>query len=418
MSACIVCRILKVILLLIIICSGQPASAGDNWSERAEYLRGKIREILFIPSDPYPLSAQIHRTITAHEYRIESVSYASEPFSRVTALLYIPVKISPPFPVVVVACGHGGSKSAFYAQYAGQLYAKYGFACLVVDTIGEEERHSEGKMGTRSHDLHHLGDENPVFVREKLKRLIGGKIVLDIIRGIDYLQTRREIDTEKIGLMGYSMGGAIGGCVSIIDTRIKAAVLCGWVFSHRFAVRDKYCQRMMYAEFNKIMRFDEMTALLAPHAAALFMCGMEDDVIDKVEKGRANVRDLEQNIEGAGRILKKEGINGTIEKQLFPNAGHRPYFLSADALRWMQTCLQDETQRLPVPEESIKFGEWVDGQGQQIEKLYNTEHRERGLHIVPCGAVYYAPKKLACFPDRDVPDPIYTFKGWMNAIAK
>ena len=94
MSTSIMCRISKIIvLLLVIFYSVHPSIADDSWSECAEHLRGKVRDILSIPPDPYPLSSQIHNTITAHDYRIESISYASEPYSRVTALLYTPVNM-------------------------------------------------------------------------------------------------------------------------------------------------------------------------------------------------------------------------------------------------------------------------------------------------------------------------------------
>ena len=39
------------------------------------------------------------------------------------------------------------------------------------------------------------------------------------------------------------------------------------------------------------MTFAEMTALLAPHCATLFMLGDRDWVIDKATNGRAAVRD-------------------------------------------------------------------------------------------------------------------------------
>jgi len=80
-------------------------------------------------------------------------------------------------------------------------------------------------------------------------------------------------------------------------------------------------------------------------------------------------------------------------------------------------------QRLPKDvfqslQKTIKFGAWVDSQGQKIEKLYNTEKRERGLECVDIGAVYHSPRKLACYPDRKLPDPSYTMKGWVEATVK
>ena len=368
------------IFLITVACNREDHNHGkqSSWTERAIFLRQQMSEILTLPVGRIPLDATIHRVNHGEGYRVESITYASESNSRVTALLYLPEPAGKPAPAIVVACGHGGSKSSFYAQYAGQLYAKLGFICLIPDTIGEEEREVDGKMGARGHDLYYLGDKNPEFVRTKLKRMVVGKIVWDLIRGIDYLETRSEVDKDHIGIVGYSLGGATAGCVAMVDNRIKTAVISGWHFSERYTRVGKYCTRLPYIEFDKIMGFDEMTTLLAPHAVTLFMCGTKDAVIDPDEGGAAVVRELKTNIAEADSILKHAGINGTIAMELIPGGGHRPYFLSHSAVMWLQDHLMQPEERRLVPEATISFGEWVDSQGKEIEELYNTEEMNGG----------------------------------------
>ena len=203
----------------------------QSWNARSEYLRKNMCYILSLPDDRVPLETRTHRVTQGDGYRIESVTYASEPGSRITATLYLPDDTVKPVPAIVIACGHGGSKSGLYAQYAGQLYARLGFACLIPDTIGEEEREKSGRMGARGHDLYHLGTSNPVFVRQELGRLVLGKIVLDLIRSIDYLESRGEVDSDNIGIAGYSLGGTSAGCTAIVDDRVRAAVLRIWYAS-------------------------------------------------------------------------------------------------------------------------------------------------------------------------------------------
>jgi cephalosporin-C deacetylase-like acetyl esterase len=393
-------------------------NAGEDWTTRAGLLRQQMREALVLPTERVPLSAETHRSLQGEGYTVESVSYASEPNSRVTALLYLPKNRSKPVPAIVVACGHGGSKSCLYAQYAGQLYSKLGFACLAVDTIGEEEREADGRMGARGHDMYHLQDGNPEFVRTKLKRLVLGKIVWDLIRGIDYLETREEIDSERIGIVGYSLGGTTAGCVANLDSRVRAAVICGWVFSERYTTYGKYCTTMPYQAFAEFMDFNEMTALVAPHCATLFHCGDSDDIIDSEENGKAVVRDLETIIPRALDILEKGGVPGTIESIIEKGASHRPLFLTRSSVLWLQEHLMEPGARIPVPEETVPFGEWADSQGHPIEKLYNTEARERSLEAVDIGAVYHDPRELACFPGKVKPDPEYTMEGWVEVTVR
>jgi cephalosporin-C deacetylase-like acetyl esterase len=101
-----------------------------------------------------------------------------------------------------MTCGHGGSKSQWPFAYIGQTYARLGVACLVLDPIGEEERHITGGLGTRAHDpepVHNCSDH--------AGRLIMGKLVFDTIRGIDFLMTRPDIDPDRIGVAGNSLEG-------------------------------------------------------------------------------------------------------------------------------------------------------------------------------------------------------------------
>jgi dienelactone hydrolase len=387
-----------------------PDIESATWPERATELRAKMAAALTLPVERIPMDAQTHKTTPGDGYTIESVTYASEPGSRVTALLYLPQSAAP-VPAVIVACGHGGSKSALYAQYAGQLYAKMGFACLAVDTIGEEERHGERRMGARGHDLYHLPkEERASFMEEKMKRSILGKIVWDLMRGADYLESRPEIDGSRLGIVGYSLGGASAGCVAILDSRIKSAVIAGWGFLPSLASYGKPCTRVPYHDFSEFMDFTEMTALLAPHAATLFFNGTTDSIIDPEENGALLVKGATEGVAGAKLLLEESGVSHALAAEFVEGACHRPYFLTPRALQWMQQHLGVDA---PPIASTIRYGDWVAGQGREIEKLYNTEAREPGTIVVDVGAVYREPVDLACLPLEGSPPAEYTFEGWM-----
>ncbi len=393
-----------------------PASATTAWVARAESLRKQMASALTLPTERAPLAPETHRTTPGEGYTIESVTYASEPGSRVTALLYLPENPKPA-PAVVVACGHGGSKSALYAQYAGQLYATYGFATLVVDTIGEEERHGERKMGARGHDLYHLPkDARAAFMTEQMQRSVLGKLVWDLMRGVDYLETRREVDGNRIGVVGYSLGGASAGSLAILDPRIKGAVISGWGFIPSLAVYGKACTLVPYQDFSAMMDFGEMTALLAPHAATLFLSGTSDTIIDPDHGGAALREGIEAGIASAKARLEKAGIPHTLESAFVTDGCHRPYFLTPKAVRWMAEELEADVSGHSFA--TTNYGAWVDAQGQKIEGLYATEARERGTTVVDVGAIYRDPAELACLPRDAMPSPEYTFRGWMDACLE
>ena len=268
-------------------------------------------------------------------------------------------------------------------------------------------------MGTRAHDLPKVPREDQArFTREELKRLVLGKIVWDLIRGIDYLETRGEVDPARIGIMGNSLGGASASCLSAVEPRVRAAVISGWGHSP-LAFKSKACTTMPYVAFAERMSFAELNALSAPHAAMLYINGTKDAIIDPAENGAALVRHIRAGLAGARQILEDAGITGTLESQFVPEADHRPFILTAAAVAWFQEHLMTAAERRPVPEATVHYGTWVEAQGQRLETLYDTEARQRGLAAVDIGAVWYAPKELACFPEAK-PSADYTFAGWME----
>jgi dienelactone hydrolase len=395
---------------------GPPEKEASPWPERAAALRNKMRAALTIPSARVPLAPKTHRTTAGDGYSIESVSYGSEADSRVTALLYIP-DVPKPAPAIVIACGHGGSKSALYAQYGGQLYAKYGFVCLVVDTIGEEERNKTRKMGARGHDLYHLPKEARAdFMNNEMKRSVLGKIVWDLMRGVDYLESKTEVDPKRIGVVGNSLGGASSGCLAILDSRIKSAVVSGWGFYSGPAEASKPCTMVPYRDFVSMMDFGEMTALLAPHAATLFINGTADTIIDPVHGGAALQEGVEWGIRRAETLLNGADVPNQIDAAFVKDACHRPYFLTSRAVRWVADHLQGG--KVDYQFATINYGQWADAQGQKLETLYATEARQRGTSVVDIGAFYRDPATLACLPLDVPPDPEYTFWGWMESCVQ
>ena len=51
------------------------------------------------------------------------------------------------------------------------------------------------------------------------------KWVKDFSRSIDYLETRSDIDTSRIGYYGFSLGGLMGGIIPAVENRLKVNIL-------------------------------------------------------------------------------------------------------------------------------------------------------------------------------------------------
>lgn len=177
-----------------------------------------------------PLHAQIMDSILQPGYRIEKLIFESLPHHHVTANLYIPTGRGP-FPAILFCCGHEAlAKATLTYQQTAILLAQHGFVVLVIDPISQGERYqltnSQGEPltrgGTTEHTLLAAG-----------ANLIGTSVVKyelwDNIRAIDYLCSRREVDTSRLGCIGNSGGGTQVAYLIPFDPRIKVAVICSYI---------------------------------------------------------------------------------------------------------------------------------------------------------------------------------------------
>lgn len=177
-----------------------------------------------------PLNAQITGTLHANGYSIEKLLYESSPQHHVTANLYIPSGKGP-FPAALLFCGHEETAKATpsYEQTA-VLFAKNGYVVLVIDPISQSERYQllddKGKALTRGGTSEHT-------LLNEAANLLGASTpadeLWDNIRGLDYLVTRPEVDTTRIGCLGNSGGGMQTIYFAGMDRRIKVMAPCSYL---------------------------------------------------------------------------------------------------------------------------------------------------------------------------------------------
>jgi len=171
-----------------------------------------------------PLNPRVTGIVVREGYRVEKVIFESRPKHYVTALLFVPdaSEYKPPFPGVLVPCGHASNAKAHEAyQTMGALLALNGMAALVFDPIDQGERSQMPEAlpkvwGTAAHTTLGVGSV-------LLGRNTAWFEIWDGMRAIDYLQSRPEIDPSRIGCTGNSGGGTQTSYLMALDGRIGAA---------------------------------------------------------------------------------------------------------------------------------------------------------------------------------------------------
>lgn len=191
-----------------------------------ERLRGRFLEALGGLPERTPLEAQVTGIVPRSGYRIEKVVFQSMPGLYVTGALFIPENPAspPPHPGVLVPCGHSANGKAHDTyQSMGAALALAGMVAFVFDPIDQGERgqylDASGKppiWGTKAHTMVGIGCTLLGWNTARYE-------IWDGIRAIDYLQSRPEVDPNRIGCTGNSGGGTQTSFLMALDDRIQAA---------------------------------------------------------------------------------------------------------------------------------------------------------------------------------------------------
>jgi len=171
-----------------------------------------------------PLNPEVTGVVERDGYRVEKVIFESQPKHYVTALLFLPEggNQKPPFPSVIVPCGHASEAKAYEAyQTVGAFLALNGMAALVFDPVDQGERSQQPSAlptvwGTTAHTTLGVGS---ILLGRNTARFE----IWDGMRAIDYLQSRPEVDPNRIGCTGNSGGGTQTSYLMALDDRIRAA---------------------------------------------------------------------------------------------------------------------------------------------------------------------------------------------------
>jgi dienelactone hydrolase len=202
----------------------EQIKTAEQIAEYREHLRQKFIEAIGGLPNRTPLKPKVTKIVRRDGYSAEMVIFESQPKHFVTAALFLPdpKRFEPPYPGVLIPCGHSFQAKASAAyQTMAALLALNGIAGLVFDPIEQGER---GQLlsewpklwGTRAHTMSGIGS---ILLGRNTARFE----IWDGMRAIDYLQSRPEVDPDRIGCTGNSGGGTQTSYLMALDSRIFAA---------------------------------------------------------------------------------------------------------------------------------------------------------------------------------------------------
>lgn len=226
---------------LCVLLAFVPLLTADMAAASAPNSRADFLKLLDRPR--VPLAAQFASTSvaagapagTAAEF---SFSFAVEAGQRVPGILLKPAGATGRLPMVVALHGTGGKKED-QLPFLRALVAR-GFAAIAIDGRYHGQRAAPGRGGAASYEDALLRafrapaepHEHPFFFDS----------AWDVMRLVDLLETRADVDAKRIGLYGVSKGGIEAYLAAAADPRIAAVVPCIAVESFRWALEHDVWQ--------------------------------------------------------------------------------------------------------------------------------------------------------------------------------
>jgi pimeloyl-ACP methyl ester carboxylesterase len=177
-----------------------------------------------------PLEARVvELKETATSVRRKVVFCSARSF-LVPGYLEFPKQGKPPYPCVLLLHGWSGSKENWWEDgnyisggNARKALLAKGYAVFALDAQGHGDRIAENDYHVVN--LYNQPGAEPRKNHFTVREIIT-QTVVDYRRGLDYLATRHDIAMQRIGLLGYSMGGFQAFALTATEPRINLAVGC------------------------------------------------------------------------------------------------------------------------------------------------------------------------------------------------
>ncbi len=254
--------------------------AGSREEARAwqRKLRGRVVELLGgFPMERQPLRAKILRTEQMDGYRRERILFWSRPGLQVFGYLLLPADFRTPGPAMICLPGHGrgvddivgidteGNQRRRYGGYQNDFALQcvtQGIAAFAIEQLGFGHRRDEA---SRKGSAERSSCQPAAGAALMLGETMAGWRTWDVIRALDYLETRPEIDPKRIGCMGISGGGTVTLYAAAVEQRIKVAFLSGSFCSFKASIYSlSHCIDNYVPGILKAAEAYDIAGLIAP----------------------------------------------------------------------------------------------------------------------------------------------------------
>lgn len=300
-------------------------------STRAEWesKRGQIRTDLWrllgqLPQRPKLSDVKTLSREDRGDYWLEKFQFDNGAGAVVPGYLLLPKTPSGKGPGVLFCHWHGGDyeigkeelfQTRHMPEAPGPALVKRGYAVIAIDACCFGERNGQGPGGPA--EKRSDGEMTASKFNFWVGRTLWGMMLRDDLMALDYLASRPEVDAQRLGATGISMGATRTWWLMALDERLKAGVAVACLTRYQNLIEQEALKAhgIYYFVPGLLTHFDTETivALIAPRPV-LFQTGDQDagSPVDGIHAIEAAVRPVY-------RLYGKEEQFRSI---IYPGLGH------------------------------------------------------------------------------------------------
>ncbi len=290
------------------------------------------------PEVPCDLAPQKLGEIDRDGYKLERLLLQTFPGVWMTANAYVPKKDGK---LPAVLCVHGHWKEAKQAPQVQARcigLAKHGFFVLAVDAFGAGERGVGEALG----EYH--GEMTAATLLPTGKPLSGIQ-VYENMRAVDYLQSRPEVDPDKIGITGASGGGNQTMYAGAWDTRFKAVVPVCSVGTYNAYLGAACCMCEVVPGAASWCCEGEILGLCAPRGLMIFNATKDAN--------QFSVKEARKSLAVAQTFFDLAGQPAELQQTVFDCGHDYSKTMRERMYGWMTLKLKGEGDGSPLPDPAM-----------------------------------------------------------------
>jgi dienelactone hydrolase len=257
------------------------------WEARRKQTRAQLWELLGkLPPRPKVPNVETLSREDRGDYVLEKFQFDNGAGATVPGYLLLPKNSIGRAPAIVYCHWHAGEydlgkEELFEAKHTpeppGPALARRGFVVLAIDAYCFGERNGRGPGGPEERGKE--GEATAAKFNLWVGRTLWGMMLRDDLMALDYLASRREVDSNRIGATGMSMGATLTWWLMALDERIKTGVPVCCLTRNRNLIEHELLRAhgIFFFVPNLLVHYDteSIVALIAPRPV-LFMNGDRD----------------------------------------------------------------------------------------------------------------------------------------------